>query len=439
VHDVGKTESGDPFLVMDYLPGGSLKKVLQDRGPLPWREAVELVADLAHTLTEVHAQDMYHRDIKPDNILFDNRGLPHLSDFGLASRFETLSIDMAGHSPGYASPEQLFKVVHLDGRSDLFSLGVVLYEALTGRRPVPFRTREEYKAKLADPFLVIPPIRQKIPDIPQDLDNLCLQLLQLNPVQRPTTAADVEQQLRRLMAPPSPPTPPAIPSRVWLYGGVVIACLGLPISVFSVLRPTPGVSHIPGAWGDVSGGIEQVIWPGHDGETTFSVDPQGKTLSLLTTTTCVVSLGQPKGRNFTLKVCVNPPSPGAMSGVCWNSRRETHDGITLLVFDAVLIESIQGNWTARLAVMNINPETGDLTVRQLRSDRVVIQLPSEKAVELTLRFTEEALLQVESPEFASPTRSLKGWHSFEKVENLGLFSSRSPAIFSRFQVLKTVD
>lgn len=436
VHDIGTTAEGEPFLVMDFIPGGSLRRLLGQRGALPWREAAMLVADLAHTLAEVHSQDLYHRDIKPDNILLDNCGLPYLTDFGLASRFENLAVDRSGYSAGYASPEQIHKIVHLDGRSDIFSLGVVLYELLTGRRPIPFRTREEYKAKLADPFLVIPPVRQKVAEIPAELDELCQRCLQLNPVLRPTTAADIESQLRTLLVPAPPP--PKTPQQRWFSGSLAALGLALLIPTLSMtgmqlFRAAPGQSQVPGNWGDVSGGIEQVIWPGHDGETTFSLDPQGKTLSLLTSTTCVVSLGTPQPADFLLKVTVRSPSEGGMAGLCWNIRREDYLGQNCLVMQALVVEGLpQFQLQMRMVEAVINPETGQLIAWQNLSGRRCMNAPISAKVDLAVRVQKGRIVVVNSPNFCETAQTLTPNKPLLEIKDLGLITGGEPAIFSDF-------
>jgi serine/threonine-protein kinase len=137
VYDFGE-EDGQPFLVMRYLPGGSLTDRLA-RGPLAWDETVRVISLLAPALDEAHKQGIVHRDLKPDNILFDQHEGPYLTDFGIAKLTEDRSqVATTGNviigTPAYMSPEQA-NGEELDGRSDLYSLGIILFQMLTGRLP----------------------------------------------------------------------------------------------------------------------------------------------------------------------------------------------------------------------------------------------------------------------------------------------------------------
>src|SRR5581483_1171312 len=119
------------------MPGGSLKERLKARGALPWREAVSLVARLARTLARAHALGLVHRDVKPENVLFDERGEPRLADFGYARDRRGTPLTNSGDTfgtPLYMAPEQI-EAKNVDGRADVFSLGCVLYELVTGVRP----------------------------------------------------------------------------------------------------------------------------------------------------------------------------------------------------------------------------------------------------------------------------------------------------------------
>ena len=201
VLDTGTDQFGSPFMVMKFMQGGALSEQLRKRGAHTWQEAVQIIADLARTLAILHAEDIYHRDIKPLNILLDDRGQPHLADFGLAARIESLESDGSGHSPGYASPEQvLYGPSRIDGRSDLYSLGVVFYELLTGKLPVEYqrRVKGDYERRVSDPGIVIPPVRQRKPEVPEAVAALCERCLKWDRTERPLAAADMAEQLDAL-------------------------------------------------------------------------------------------------------------------------------------------------------------------------------------------------------------------------------------------------
>ena len=138
VYDYGE-EDGRPYLVMRYMAGGSLREYLNQKGSLSIQQAAELLALLAPALDKAHAQGVIHRDIKPANILFDEDGNPHLSDFGIV-KLAQADITLTGTqatvgTPAYMSPEQARAEKELDGRSDIYSLAVILFEMLTGKQP----------------------------------------------------------------------------------------------------------------------------------------------------------------------------------------------------------------------------------------------------------------------------------------------------------------
>jgi len=226
VLETGIDHTGAPFLVMKYCAGGSLRDQIKARGVFPWREAVALVSDLARTLAILHTEDIYHRDIKSQNILLDDRGRPYLADFGLASQISTLDRDQAGYSPGYASPEQVISGSHrIDGRSDLYSLGVVFYELLTGKLPIEFTRglRGDYERRVSDPGGVIPPVRQRQPSVPAPVAELCERCLVWDRAGRVQTAADLASQTAGLVVDSETVQPTRRGVVLWLTGAVAAA------------------------------------------------------------------------------------------------------------------------------------------------------------------------------------------------------------------------
>jgi len=185
IHDVGETENDQtPYVVMEYLAGPSLhKRLAESGGRLSWKEALEITRDLAFALHYAHTQGIIHRDIKPANILFTEEGTPKIADFGIA-RLNLSDTTLAGHvvgTPAYMSPEQL-SGEPIDGRADLFSLGVVLYAMLTGHRPFQGNSALtiSYKVVHGEPV----PVSALDCALPPDVDYVLSRLLAKNPSDR---------------------------------------------------------------------------------------------------------------------------------------------------------------------------------------------------------------------------------------------------------------
>jgi serine/threonine-protein kinase len=141
VYDFGE-EDGQPYLVMRFLPGGSLTERLK-KDHFSFTETIRIIDRLASALDEAHTLGIIHRDLKPDNILFDHRDDPFITDFGIAKLSEERSTVTTGGiiigTPAYMSPEQA-NGDELDGRSDIYSLGIILFEMLTGKKPYSSNT-----------------------------------------------------------------------------------------------------------------------------------------------------------------------------------------------------------------------------------------------------------------------------------------------------------
>jgi WD40 repeat protein/serine/threonine protein kinase len=159
-----------PFLVMEYVDGPSLRKKIDAKELTP-RRAVEILCEIASAVGHLHEHGIIHRDLKPENIVFDSQNRPKICDFGTAISWEDQwdPRRSSGHTPAYASPEQV-KGQPLDGRSDLWSLGVILYEMLTGK--LPFRGGKTDLTQMIleqDPV----PLRQLKRQVPESLEQIC--------------------------------------------------------------------------------------------------------------------------------------------------------------------------------------------------------------------------------------------------------------------------
>ncbi|MFO3796342.1 MAG: serine/threonine-protein kinase, partial [Anaerolineales bacterium] len=198
VYDVGE-DDGQLFFVMRYMSGGSLSDRLK-KGPLSLQETLSLLEHLAPALDAAHAKGIVHRDLKPANILFDASGMPYLSDFGIAKVLSgqqtTLTGDFIVGTPAYISPEQA-QGKPIDGRSDIYSLGAILYHMLSGKPPYQADT----PMSLALKHITEPPpdILQVNPSLPPALAALIRKAMAKDPGERFATASEMVRALREIM------------------------------------------------------------------------------------------------------------------------------------------------------------------------------------------------------------------------------------------------
>ena len=199
IHDVGSTAEHPFFVVSKYIDGTDLARRLKE-SRLSWHQAAKIVATVAEALHYAHKQGLVHRDVKPGNILIDLDGKPYVVDFGLALREEDLGKgpQYAG-TPKYMSPEQARGEGHrVDGRSDIFSLGIVFYELLVGRLPFRGDTQIELLEQITtqEPR----PPRQWDDTIPKELERICFKALAKRASERYMTAKDMADDLRHFLA-----------------------------------------------------------------------------------------------------------------------------------------------------------------------------------------------------------------------------------------------
>ena len=198
IHEVGERD-GSCYFSMKFVEGGQLDEVVR-REPMPIRRAVELIAKVARTVHYAHEHGILHRDIKPGNILLDAKGEPHLTDFGLARLVEsessvTHTLDVLG-TPSYMAPEQAVgNNAAVSSATDVYGLGAVLYQLLTGHPPFAGGTTYETIKLLLDTEPRQP--RLLNPKIDRDLSTICLKCLEKDPKRRYSSALALAEDLER--------------------------------------------------------------------------------------------------------------------------------------------------------------------------------------------------------------------------------------------------
>jgi serine/threonine protein kinase len=230
IHNV-ETSGTSPFLVMQYVAGESLQQRIDREGPLELKEILRIATQTASGLAAAHAQGLVHRDVKPANIMLE-QGVERtlLTDFGLARAVDDASLTHTGYHPGtpqYMSPEQA-RGESVDARSDLFSLGSVIYTMCTGRPP--FRAESTYGVLRRITDNEPRAMREISPHVPQWLEAVVAKLHAKMPDQRYTGAEEVYRLLERCLAHVQQPTTVALPDscRSTQRDGNVIAKLWTP-------------------------------------------------------------------------------------------------------------------------------------------------------------------------------------------------------------------
>ncbi len=268
IHYFGREPDGACYIVMEYIDGPCLAEPIA-AGPLPPREAADILATVAGAVAHIHKKGFVHRDLKSRNILLDAEGRPHVADFGLALH-ESAQHGFAGDSSGtlaYMPPEQVEgKADWLDGRADLWALGVIFYEMLTGRRPFQGGSYEKVKQEILhrEPK----PPRAINDQVPAELERICLKCLAKPVGDRYRTADDLIADLHRWQ---QPRRRPALALLAIGLTAVVLACLTI---VWSHL-PSPVLGRGAGGEGvlpQLSGTVDLLVWN--------KADPSRRGLSL---------------------------------------------------------------------------------------------------------------------------------------------------------------
>jgi len=199
VYDVGE-DDGQPYFVMRYMSGGSLSDRIKAK-VMTVAEAVKILGQLAPGMDEAHSKGIIHRDLKPSNILFDGKGVPYISDFGIAKLSQAQSGNVTGSAiigtPAYMAPEQA-QGTGVDGRTDIYAVGIILFEMLTGRQPYEADTPMAVAFKhITDP---VPQILLSNPSLPEDVETVIQMAMAKDKNDRFATAGELVESLRTIAA-----------------------------------------------------------------------------------------------------------------------------------------------------------------------------------------------------------------------------------------------
>ncbi len=196
VHDVGE-EDGQSYFVMRYMAGGSLTSLLE-KGKFSLQDTARIVERVALALDHAHSQGIVHRDIKPDNILFDTQNNPYISDFGVAKINEAAySATQDGRiigTPGYMSPEQA-NGQKVDGRSDIYGMGAMIYQMLSGKQAYEYETNAPLATILKHVNEPVPEILKENPELPESMDAVIKKSMAKNREDRYSTAVELARAL----------------------------------------------------------------------------------------------------------------------------------------------------------------------------------------------------------------------------------------------------
>jgi serine/threonine-protein kinase len=273
VHDVGRLETGAPYMVMEHLEGTDLKAVVRRQGPLPIEDAITFMLQACEAIAEAHRLGIVHRDLKPANLFVTSApdGAPWIKvlDFGISKQLasegehELTTTDMIMGSPLYMSPEQLVRTKQVDPRADIWSLGVVLYELLTATTPFRSKVLTEIVGRVLQEEPA-PPSRHRL-DLPPALDAIVLRCLEKRVENRFQTTGELAAALRAFRFgashPGMPlPRPPVASAPVIMDGMIAPVPAAETATVPLPSTPQPPIAAARPALGSIPGGGTASAW-----------------------------------------------------------------------------------------------------------------------------------------------------------------------------------
>ena len=204
IYDIGE-EDGHYYIVMQYIEGQSLRDIIEENVKLDYRQVLHITREVAKGLQVAHKKGIVHRDIKPENIMVSKDGIIKITDFGVAKQLNDDSgLTQAGRTYGtplYISPEQAMGKDNIDGRADLYSLGIIIYHALVGEPP--YQAKNSLIVMQQHVNAPIPCLREKVPEIPEPVEQLFQKLVAKIPDQRFADAQEIIDAVDAVLDPSS--------------------------------------------------------------------------------------------------------------------------------------------------------------------------------------------------------------------------------------------
>jgi len=408
------------FIVMQYIDGGSFRQRLSQESRLDAEECCRVIAEVADAVTCAHREGIVHRDLKPENILLDSSGTPFVSDFGLAvheSEQRPLAGQLAGSLP-YMSPEQVRGQAHfVDGRSDIWSLGVILFESLSGRRPFRGETRDDLFEEILHRHPK--PLRQIDETIPHELEKICQRCLAKEPVDRYSTAqdfaADVRGWLTRRSADQSETgegrTSHVRSSRRRLVVGAFLALALLAIGLLTVpfadrffprtTRPALDDVAVPGEpYPLLMYQPELLVWNAR--HAVYNPDLENGRLTVSCIGGGFLGLDETAAADFSLRVCIDQHSWEGDAGIFWGYHLLSEEaGERKWRCESVLFESRKRDGATPFALRRAVYQIYESSPGHVKSidrlsvgERIEVEAPAEFGVLLEIEVTDGRLSMV---------------------------------------------